>query len=169
MKLIAENKFTVTEELFREGMKRLIGLDYGPALKKILIFLVAVWAAVGAYILWRGGHLIPVLIETVALALVVLYLSVLLPRSRIKKGWKAMRERSDGEMERVTRFYEDRMEVLTTVDPLIVNYEDVTRTLETEHLMIIQNTGKLGVMIALDSFTLGTKEDVLRLIQEWSK
>ncbi len=169
MKLIAENKFTVTEELFREGMKRLIDLDYGPALKKILIFLAAVWAAVAAYILWKGGNLIPVLIETFALALVVLYLSVFLPRSRIKKGWKAMRERSAGEMERVTRFYEDRMEVLTTVDPLIVNYEDVTRTLETAHLMIIQNTGKLGVMIALDGFTQGTKEDVLRLIQEWSK
>ncbi len=169
MDLIAENRFTVTEELFREGMKRIIGLDYGPTLKKLIIFLTVVWAGVTGFSIWKGGHVFPILIETVTFAAVCVYLAVYIPRSRIKRGWKAINERSDGNMERVTRFYEDRMEVLTSVDPLIVNYEDVTRTLETEHLLIIQNTGKLGVMTALDGFTVGGKEDVLRLIKEWSR
>ena len=153
MELIAENKFTVTEELFREGM----------------IVLAVAWVFLAGFTVLRGGSPVATIIETVAMVLACLYVSVGIPRSRIKKAWKDICERSGDEMERVTRFYEDRMEVLTNVDPLIVNYEDVTRTLETEHLLIIQNTGKLGVMTLLDGFTVGAKEDVLKLIEEWSR
>lgn len=170
MQTVAENRFTVTKELFQEGMKGIIKLEYTPTVKKLVVVLAAAWLALTAFTLWRGGHVVTLIIELVAMSAACLYVAVLIPRSRIKKGWKALLERSGDSMERVTRFYEDRMEVESGAsEPLIINYEDVTRTFETAHLLILQNTEKLGVMAALDGFTKGGRDDVLALVREWSR
>lgn len=169
MQTVAENKITVTKELYREGMKRIIQVDYTPTVKKLLIGVTAAWLLLMAYTVWRGGSIVALSFEFVFIILAVTYVAVIIPRGRIKKGWKALLDRSGGSMERFTSFYEDRLEVETSAGNLILNYEDVTGVLETEHMMIIRSAEHLGVIVALDGFSKGSREDVLALIKEWSR
>lgn len=170
MQTVAENRFTVTEELFREGMERIMKTEYAPAVKKLLAVVIGTWLLLVGFTIWKGGSLVVTGIELLAVVVICVYMAVIVPRGRIKRGWKSMCQRSGGVMERVTRFYEDRMEIESGgAGALIVNYEDVTEVLETKHLLIFRSANKPGVMTALDGFTKGARDDVIALVAEWSR
>ena len=168
MELKAENTFTVTEELSREGTMCLMKDDYFPTVKKLLIAAGVAWVLLVGATVWRGSWLMAIAPTAVVIFLAV-WLLVMNPRSRAKRNWKALRARLNDDLKRTTRFYEDRLEVESAGSQLIVNYEDIRRVLESEHLLILINDEKLGVMAALDGFTLGDKETVLELVNEWSR
>lgn len=167
MELKAENSFTVTKELYMEGLNRLNREDLMPMVRKLLIFLGVLWLALAAFTIWKGVSPIAVIFELLALVVLGLWVGVLNPRSRAKKGWQAMENKFGGQMERHTRFYEDRLEVDAGGKTLIVNYEDIVRVLDTPHMMVLMSKEKQGIMVHLEGFTLGSKESVLKLIDDW--
>ena len=57
MKLQAENRFTVTRELFLEGMLRVSRDSYGKYAAKCMLVFVAIWAALLIFTLSTGGSM----------------------------------------------------------------------------------------------------------------
>ena len=168
MELKAENSFTVTKELFLEGMRRLVNRDYAPIARKASIAIGVVWVLLLAITIYTHGHLFVAFIELAAAAFACFWLLVMVPKKRIKRAWRAQ-ESAGGDMKRTTRFYEDRMEVeKTSGDVLIINYEDVADVMESEHLLIMVNKDRLGVMAAKDSFSKGDAAQVQELIRAWN-
>ena len=60
MKLQAENRFTVTRELFLEGMLRVSRDSYGKYAAKCMLVFVAIWAALLIFTLSTGGSMYPI-------------------------------------------------------------------------------------------------------------
>lgn len=169
MELKAENVFTVTEDVFKEGMRRIIRDEYGPMATKALAFLVVVWVLMTVFTFYMNGNIVLAVMEFVVIAAIAAWMELAVPHRRAKKGWEAAKRRSGEGMTRRTLFYEDRLEVEAgAVDTLVVNYEDVRKTLTTKNLLIIINCDKVGVMVALDGFKLGDKDTVLKLIKDWT-
>ena len=167
MELKAENTFTVTKELYMEGVARLNNEDFMPLVKKLIFFLGLLWVGLAVYTIWKGSGIIALLFELLAVVVLALWMLVFSPRSRAKKGWQAMESKFGGQMERHTRFYEDRLEVDAGGRTLIVNYEDIIRTYDTPHMLVLMSKDKQGIMVYLDGFTLGDRDSVLKLIDEW--
>ena len=167
METVAENEYTLTKELFFEGMRRVDREDYMPAVKKALIVMAVLWALLAAVTFRAGGHVSVIVLELLVVLAVGWTLVYSIPKKRSARAWRALCDDSGGELVRHIRFVEDRMEV----EPggLIVNYEDVDKVLDTEHMLILVTSGKRGVMVPRDSFTKGGVSAVEGLIKEWRK
>ncbi len=167
METVAENEYTLTKELFFEGMRRVDRENYMPAVKKALIVIALLWAVLALVTLRAGGHVSVIVLELLAVLAVGWTLTRSIPKKRSARAWQALCDDSGGELVRRIRFVEDRMEV----EPggLIVNYEDVDKVLETEHMLILVTSGKRGVMVLRDGFKKGDAAAVERLINEWRK
>lgn len=166
MELKAENDYTITEELFRESMALVVREDYMPSAKKLVIAMAVIWVLLAA-ITWRlGGRIIFILTELFVIGVGCLWVGVIAPKRRVSHTWDSIRNRGDTQR-RHTCFYEDRMEV----EPggLIVNYEDVEKTLESEHMFIIETNEKIGIMICKDAFIRGDWPTVQALLEEWKR
>lgn len=166
MELKAENKYTITEELYREGMNRIMENEYMPAAKKLLIALGVIWVILAYVTLRFGGGLLLVIIEFAAAVFAGFWMMAVSPKKRVTSAWAATRRAADG-LDRHAMFYEDRMEV--EPGDLIVNYENVQKTLETEHLLILISDEGVGVMLVRDAYTLGGQETVMALLEEWKR
>ena len=167
METIAENSFTVNKEIYKEGIYRLIESDIGSFRKKMLIILGVLWVALAAYILYIGRGYFYLPFGLLVVGLVALWLMVLTPNSKVKRGWRAMQDRTDGEILRTVKFYEDCLTVDNGAAVKTINYENIHRRLESKHLLILVDDEKTGVMVALDGFTKGNKETVLKAIDDW--
>lgn len=166
MELKAENEYTVTEELYREGLGRIMQDEYMPSARKMLIVLAVLWAVL-AYFTYRwGGGLILILAELAAAVFAGFWMMTVTPKKRVARAWEATKRSPDG-LERHAMFYEDRMEV----DPgrLIVNYEDVQKALETEHMLVVISNEGVGVMLLKDAYKVGDQSTVEALLKEWKR
>lgn len=167
MEIKAENTFTVTKELFYEGSRKVALADLGPLAAKSLITLGVFWAVLtGITLIMNGGLLMP-LLELVIIVAIAAWMLLITPARRSKNGWKKLQNRCRGNLTRTTRFYEDRLEVESGGGELVVNYEDIRRTVESRNLLVLINADKVGIMLALKGFTKGDKETVLKLLEEW--
>lgn len=166
MELKAENVFTVTEELFREGMGELMNDEYMPAAKKMLIAMAVIWLVLALITLKLGGRIVLVVIELAVIAAAGVWMVAVSPKKRINRAWEMTKGREGG-TDRRTCFYEDRLEV--EQGNLIVNYEDVARTIETENLLILISREGVGVMAAKDGFKKGDVQTVMALLEEWKR
>lgn len=163
----AENRYLLTEELFREGMGRVMRESFGPAVKKALAAMGALWLALAAFTVSRSGRLSLALVELLALAAAGWFLAVSVPKRRTRRAWEALRDRSGGEMERLVRFYADRLEVAP--GGRRIPYEEIDKVLETKRLLVLITRGRAGILVTKDGFTLGDGETVARLIDERRK
>ncbi len=165
MELKAENDFTVTEELFREGMGQLQKDEYYPAMRKMLIAMAVILVVLAAVTVRFGGRLFAIGIEALVVSLVCVWMAFISPKRRMNAAWEAFCKQAD--LSRNTRFYEDRLEV--TQGSLIVNYENVLRVSETENMILLISDEGAAVMVAKNGFTVGDWDTVKGLLDEWKR
>ena len=164
MEPLAENRFTTTKELFYEGMLLVIKESYDPFRKKVLLVLAAAWAVLAAFTLFQRGSLSYAVVELVVVVLIGVWLSVFVPRNKARRAWAAMEARGS-ELERITRFYPGYLEADNGIEEITVFYEDIRQILQTEHLLILLNVEKVGVLAARDGFVTGDAAAVQTLIE----
>ena len=166
MEPLAENRFTITKELFYEGMLRVTRESYEPFVKKIMLVLAAAWAILAAATLMGSGSLSYAVVELVVVVLIGVWMSVFVPRGKAKRAWMALESRCGDGLERVTRFYPDYLEADNGLEEITVFYEDIRQILQSEHLLVLLNVEKVGILVARDSFVSGSAAEVQTLIEE---
>ena len=166
MELLAENRFTITKELFYEGMLRVIKESYGPFTKRIMLVLAAAWAVLAAVTLMGSGSLSYAVAEFVVVVFIGIWLSVFVPRNKARRAWSALENRSGTDLERVTRFYPNYLEADNGVEEITVFYEDIRQILQSEHLLVLLSVEKVGVLVARDGFVSGDTAAVQALIEQ---
>ena len=160
MDILAENRFLLTKDLFLEGIRRVDQESYGKFAKKIAAALAAVWLAMAAATLWTGGSLAFAVTEGLVAALAAVWVCVLLPRSRAKRAFKALENRYGTDMERVVRFYPDRLEVETAETQTVIPRDQLRQ------LLVLLTAEKKGVLLKRDSFTLGDETAIENYIRK---
>ena len=165
VELLAENRFTVTKELFYEGMLRVIKESYDPFRKKIMLALAVAWAVLAAVTVFQRGSLSYAVVELVVVVFIGVWLSVLVPRSKARRAWAALENRCGADLERATRFYPSYLEADNGIEEITVFYEDIRQILETEHLLVLLSVEKVGVLVARDGFISGDTVAVQALIE----
>lgn len=166
MELLAENRFTVTKKLFYEGMLRVSKESYGPFVKKVLLFLAVAWVILAAVTLMGSGSLPYAVLELVVVVVIGAWLTVFIPRSKARRAWTTLENRSSGDPERVTRFYSCYLEADNGSEEITVFYEDIRKILQSEHLLVLLSTEKVGILVARDGFLSGDTDLVQTLIQQ---
>ncbi len=165
--LRAENRYLLTEDLFREGMDRVYRDSLGPLVGKTFIVLAVLWAVLAVVTVSVSGKVVFALVEFLVLAAAGWTVARAIPRSRTKRAWEALQSRSGGETQRRVRFFERRLEI----DPgeRRVSYEDIDKVLETKRLLVLITRERIGIIVTKDGFTRGSLEDAEKLVNEWRK
>ena len=163
----AVNRFTVTKDLFYEGMKRTSKESYGPAARKSVVGLIVLWLILAVVTGFMNGALHYVVIEFIVIVLMCLWVTMYLPWMKTRRAWKAMENKYGTEMDREVRFYEQFLEVSASCDEVTVFYEDVREVLESKHLLILVSQDKTGIMVALDGFVSGGLDEVRSHVQKY--
>lgn len=164
MKLLAENRFTVTKELFCEGMRRVSRESYGKLAGKAMLVLSGIWLVLILATLYFGGRPAHALLELVILALLGIWLCELSPRNHARRAFRALSDRCGEDMERVTRFYRDHLELEGAGANKSVPYTHIDKILQTKHLLVLTCMDKAGILVTLDGFTDGSAEEVRTII-----
>ncbi|MDE6259847.1 MAG: YcxB family protein [Oscillospiraceae bacterium] len=165
VEILAENRFTITKKLFYEGMLCVSAESYGKLAKKAVAFLGIAWLALTAVTLWNSQSLGYVVIEFVVLCLVALWIYILMPRSKAASAFKKMEAKYGGDLERITRFYEERLEVEASGYQIVVPYSEISQILRSKRLLVLVTEGKTGLLLKLDGFTRGGEAAVRELIK----
>lgn len=160
--LLAENQFTITKKLFYEGMSLISRDSYGKFVKKVTIALLGVWLVMFAVTLIANANLLIALGELVLVAFLCAWISVYLPRSRAKRTFKGLQ----GDLTRTTRFYADHIEMESENRREEIAYDQVQDILQSRNLLVLICENRIGVMLALDSFTMGDAEKVRSIIRQ---
>lgn len=165
--LRAENRYLLTEDLFREGMDRVYRDSLGPLVGRTFIILAVLWAVLAGITVRISGNVVFALAELLVLAAAGWTVAHAIPKSRTKRAWEALRDRSGGEAQRCVRFYDRRLEI----DPgeRCVPYEDIDKLLETKRLLVLITRERTGIIVTRDGFTLGDAETAAGLIGERRK
>lgn len=165
MEHLAENRFTITKDLFCEGMLRVYAESYGKLAKKAVLALGAAWLILAAVTLWQRGSMGYIVIEFVVLCAAALWISVFVPRSKAKRAFQAMVGKYGDDLERITRFYDGWLEVEGSGRETEMLYTEIKQLLPSKNLLILVSEDKTGIMLKLDSFTRGSESAVRELIK----
>lgn len=165
MEPLAENRFTITKDLFYEGMLRVSAESYGKLAKKAVILLVVAWLALTAVMLWQHQGLGYIVIEFMVLCLVVLWIYIFMPRNKAKRAFKLLTDKYGDNLERITRFYRDQLEVEAAGYQTTILYSEIRQILHSKHLLLLVAEDKTGILLKLDSFTRGGETAVRELIK----
>lgn len=167
--ILAENRFVLTKTFFFEGTGRVWKESSGKSIRRLLLILALVWGAFTVYTLSQGGGIALPAAELVVLALVVLWTAVWLPHGKARRAWRALEDRGAADAERVTRFYADHLEVETIGQMTEIDYADLAQTLTSKNLLVLIAGDKTGILLERSSFTRGTEDEVLTLLQKENK
>lgn len=165
MKPIAENHFSITKELFYEGMLRISRDSYGKAARKYSLVFLAIWAAMAAFLLFTGGTIGQTLVYLIIVGAIILWLNVLAPRNHAKTAWETLVRRYGTDMERQVTFYKDHLEVGGDCAERSVTYQQILEVQESKHLYVLISVDKVGVMVAKDGFSYGDWDEIHALIR----
>ena len=156
----------MTKKQFYEGMNLVLRDRSGKTMRALMIFLGIAWVVLAFWSLDRGdGLLIPAL-ELLAVALVILWTTVLLPLRRTRRAYKEMEARGTADAERIVRFYGDRLEVESAGKRTSFSYEDLSRILQGKTMLVFLAENGKGVLVKRDSFTEGNEEALVRRVKE---
>ena len=162
MGVLAENRFTITQKLLYEG-RLLISRDgYGKFAKKVTLVLIGIWLVLFAAALITKSNPMLALGELLLVAFLCVWINVLLPRSRAKSTFKGLQQQ--GDLTRIVRFYANYMEAESENRHEKITYDQVENILQGRNLMILICNDGVGVMLALDGFTVGDAKKVRSLI-----
>ena len=162
--LLAENQFTITKKLFYEGMSLISRDSYGKFVKKVTIALLGVWLVLFIITLLANGNLIIALGELVLVVFLCVWISIYMPRNRSKRTFKGLQ--LQGDLTRITRFYADHLEAESDNRQEEIAYDQVKDVLQSRNLLVLVCQNRVGVMLALDGFTVGDAEKVRSIIQQ---
>lgn len=165
MEIIAENHFHMTKPLFFEGLLRLSRDSYGKTAKKCSLALLVFWFVLSVILTLIGGYQLQVLVYLVVILVFCFWLNVTAPRKNAKKSWEALVNRCGEDPERITRFYEDRLEIDAGGTLKIVPYSDIVAIKQTKKLYVLVCADKVGVMVTKDGFVSGSAEEIMALIK----
>lgn len=165
MEPLAENRFVLTEDLFLEGMKAAQTVGYMKQIKKLLLPLGILWLLLAGFTLYRGEGALLLLTEFAALALVVLWAAVLLPRRRSKRAFETLSARTGTAAERVIRFYPDHLEASVAGQTKALAYPDIDQMLRSPRLIVLVGRDKTGILLRADAFVRGDEALIEQLIK----
>lgn len=158
---IAENRYTLTKSLFYEGMGRVMRQSYGKTSNRAVLGLLAAWIVLAAATIIMKQSPVYIAVEAVVLSLAALWIKAYMPWHKARSAWKKLEAAYGTDMERTTRFYEDRLTVHAAGREVTVAYEEIVRKLRSEHLLILVSADKTGILVKRDAFTKGSEEEVL--------
>lgn len=160
----AENRLTITKPLFYEGMLRLSRDTYGKFASRAMLVFFAIWAALLLFTLLTGGNLNNVLFSLGVVVLIGIWICVWTPRSNAKKAWKALQNQYGDSAKRVTRFYNDHLEISGDCAEKSIPYSDIREIKQSQNLLLLVCADKVGIMLAKDGFTRGDEQTIYALI-----
>jgi len=161
----AENRVTLTKELFYEGMLRMSRDSYLRFAGKCVLLFAAVWAVLVYLTLKNGGSLISIFTCLMVVVLLSFWICVRIPRSHAKKAWKAQQRLYGDSMERITRFYDTHLEISGDCAQRTVAYRDIREVRESRNLILLICFDKMGILLSREGFTKGSYEAVVELIR----
>ena len=164
MEPVAENRYTLTKELFTEGMRQVIAENYGKTAKRAVLALLAAWIVLAVVTIVLRQSPVYIAVEAVVLALAALWVSVYIPRAKARAAWKKLSALYGGDLERTTRFYEDRLVVDAADREVALKYDEISRGLRSDRLLILIAANKTGILVKRDAFLSGKEETVLALV-----
>jgi hypothetical protein len=147
-----------------EGLQGISRESYGKTAKKCSLLLLLMWVVLSAVLLLIGGTLFQAFVYLAAILFFCLWLNVLAPRKNARKSWDALVCRCGEDSERITRFYEDHLEIDAGGSIKTIPYGDIAEIKQTKQLYLLVCKDKVGVMLTKDGFVSGSAEDVTALI-----
>lgn len=160
----AENRFTVTKPLFYEGMLRLSRDTYGKFASRAMLVFFAIWAVLLLFTLLTGGNLNSVLFCLGVIVLLGVWLCIWTPRNNAKKAWRSLQSQYGDSAKRITRFYNDHLEISGDCAEKSVSYTDIREIKQSKNLILLVGFDKVGIMLAKDGFTRGDGQTIYALI-----
>lgn len=164
MEILAENRFVITKSLFIEGRLSLSRESYGKSANKIgAALLILLLVLVGGSLL-LGLSFASVGMEILILGVMAFWLFYGFPRSNAKDAYKALIRKCGDEPERITRFFDDHLEIEGPGVHTSLSYTQIEQVQRTRHLLVLVSDEKAGVLLKLDSFPVGSEAVVCELI-----
>jgi len=163
--MIAENRFELTEELFREGFAAIQG-NYRRFVRRLILVLAMLWLALAAFVWYRGASVVYAILELAVLVFVGVYAGMYLPKRKAKAAFEAIQRRTGYASERATRFFEDRLEADAGGETATLLYRDIVSREESARLLILVGSDKRGFMIKKDGFVQGSLAAALSAIEK---
>ncbi len=161
MKKLAECHYTLTKDLFYEGMLRVLRKRDGVFTRRVILVLLAAWTLISVFSLHSGGSVFLVGSEFVVVMLVILWILVYIPRHKASSGFKDLRNRCGDDLDRTVIFYSDHLEVLSSGTSLSVGYDEIADIITSRNLLILIPESGPSVAVTHDGYTLGSEESVL--------
>ena len=165
MKPIAENRFSITKELFLEGMLSISKDSYGKTARKFSLLFLGIWALMAFFLLYTGGTIGQILIYLGIVGAIIIWLNFFAPRKQAKTAWEGLVKRYGSAMERRVRFFKDHLEVDGDCSPKSVTYQEILEIKQSKNLYVLITVDKVGVMVAKEGFSFGDVDEVLALIK----
>lgn len=163
---IAENRYTLTKELFDEGMKRVSKENYAGFAKKITLIVLIAWLLMTILTIALGQGYSLLLLETVISAAVLLWVNLYLPWDKRRRAWKTLSGQIGETSERTIRFDETGFTIRTESRELTAEYSNVKSVLETDRLYILLLESGTGIMADKQGFTKGKWSDLTPYLQK---
>lgn len=163
---LAESRFTLTKELFDEGMRQVIRAGSGRSRTLLVIGLAMVWLVLLICSLALGQGLAIAGMELLVVVLAAVWALVWVPSRKARRAWQALEAKGATETERITRFFEEGFEVEVSGQLTRISYDDLKNILTTKNLLIFLTKDGTGVMVKRDSFLTGSESAVLRQIDD---
>ena len=164
MDILTENRFTLTRSLFIEGRLSLSWESYGRAAGKVAVALIILLVVLVAGSLRLGLSPFSVGMEVLILGVMAFWMLYGFPRSNAKQAYKALTKKWGDKPERVTRFFEDSLEIEGPGVHAVIPYAQIEQIRHTRRLLILITVEKGGVLLKLDGFVIGSAEKVCELI-----
>ncbi len=167
MPSIVETQTSITRPIFLEWRKSNISAAYKKSLLKFTIFMVLLFAGILAWLLSQGIPPVMMAGELLFMLAIFLWVTLVLPRSKSKRQYKALCKAANGVPKRTVRFYPNHLDVITeTGKTREFSYDKIHTLRETEHLYILVNESNLDIVIDKNGFVKGTIEQIREFLPE---
>ena len=164
--LIAENHTRISRRLFNEGMRAVENKSYKKEIKKLVLIFAALFLILAIWLVYTGTPLVFLLGEALFLAMILIWISVMLPDTKRRSKYKALQHNSGSTPERTILFYPDRLSVTANSGEVtLIPYTEITELQETRNLYIFHCSQNTSLLIAKNGFVLGDFHAVKR---NWS-
>lgn len=162
-KVVAINKITITEKVFKEAAAYILRKKYNRLVINVGAILIVLLLLITLITGLSNGGLVMISGEIVIVAAVLCYIRFCLLSNERKRAYKQMA--ASGTPSRETFFYSGHFNVLSEENKEdIFDYEDVISTRQTHNLLILTLKDNKEVLLDRNGFTEGSEEAVLAMI-----
>lgn len=163
MDMLFENRFSLNKELFLEMRKEAYKV-FGKYYRLLALCLAALVIVIGLFALPQGGRDWVVAIAFL-LGIFLVFLFFQSYRFTLSRQYRSLQALEGPQLERITRFYADRIEIIVSNGSSVIQNAQITRIRETENLFIFL-IERNGFMVSKKDFTVGDEEAFRRFLSE---